>query len=617
MSKKKQEKIRKTASYNDENDFYNNKSFHRILLFTAALILYGWTYTFSYNLDDDYIPDILKTIENNFHGVPEIFKRWFANADYRPISVLSFWAERFIFNGLTPGTSHLINVFIYGILLIMIYEFILLTEISEDKRKLSAFALLSTLLFLVHPNHVSVVVNIKSRDNLLSMLFGILACIQLIKSYDLKQYLRIPLFLIFITLALLSKLDSIVFGIIPALVIFFFRDVNRKRILKIIISTGILLLISLSIRKLFISNLDESLHIYKMKPTDNPLLMNGSFTDKLSLATTSLFYYLKFLLIPFGYYFFYGHKEITLLPLFSITNISTVVFFTAVSLYCIFNYKKRMFIFSWLFFLLSILYALNFFIPISGAVSDRYNFIASLGFCMAFAKALEHLAPVTETRKLLTNKVILVILICYCLFTVNRTADWKDEFTLYEHDLPHIPNSLNAYRIAAGTYIYKALNEELKPDYNKALADSFILKGERYALTAMHIYDKSAEVWELLGLCSTYKKEYENALQRFSNCYKYDTTYLSGINYLGFAYWNVNKIDSALYYFNFVIEREPFYSYSARNMINMLIQQKRYKDVDSVITVLKNKFPGDTNLNNKIESMKINNSILFPAAVKP
>lgn len=617
MSKKKQEKTRKTASLINEYNFYNKKSFHHILLFTSAVLLYGWTYTFSYNLDDDYILDILKNIENNFFGIQEIFKRWFASADYRPISILSFWTERFFFNGLTPGVSHLINVIIYGILLIMIYDFILLTEISEDKKQLSSFALLSTLLFLVHPNHVSVVVNIKSRDNLLSMLFGIIACIQLIKTYDLRQYLRLPLFLIFITLGLLSKLDSIVFVIIPALVIFFFRDVNRKRILKIIISTGILLLISLSIRKLFISNLDESLYEYKMKPTDNPLLMNGSFTDKLSLAITSLFYYLKFLLIPFGYYFFYGYKEITLLPLFSITNICTVLFFTGVSLYCIYNYKKRMYIFSWLFFLFSILYALNFFIPISGIVSDRYNFIASLGFCMAFSKALTHVKLITETRKLFTNKIVLIILMCYCLFTINRTTDWKDEFTLYEHDLPHIPNSLNAYRIAAGSYIYKALNEELKPDYNKQLADSFIQKGELHALTAIGIYDKSAEVWELLGLCSTYKKEYENALQRFSNCYKFDTTYLSGINYLGFAYWNVNKIDSALYYFNYVIDRQPYYSYSARNMINMLLQQKRYKDADSVINVLKNKFPDDTNLSNKIESLKTTNSVLFPAIIKP
>ena len=613
MSKKKQEKTRKTASLINEYNFYNKKSFHHILLFTSAVLLYGWTYTFSYNLDDDYILDFLKDIENNFNGVQQIFSRWFASADYRPINILSFWMERFLFNGLTPGVSHLINVIIYGILLIMIYDFILLTEISEDKKKLFILALLSTFLFLVHPNHVSVVVNIKSRDNLLSMLFGIMASIQLIKSYDLKQYWRILLFQIFITIAILSKLDSLVFIVIPALVIFLFRDINRKQIIRVLFTTGFLLLISITILQVFISSLNESFHIYKMKLTDNPLIINDSFTDKLSLTLTSLFYYLKFLFIPFGYYFFYGYKEITLLPLFSITNIITIVFFTAISFFCVYNYQKRMFIFSWLFFLLSILYALNFFNAVSGIVSDRYNFIASLGFCIALAKSLEYLLPIIEIRKLFTNIFILLILISYSAFTITRTADWKDEFTLYEHDLPCIPNSLNAYRIAAATYIHKALEEELKQDYNKPLADSFILRGEQHALTALKIYNKSAEVWELLGLCSTYKKEYENALQRFSNCYKYDTTYLSGINYLGFAYWNVNKIDSALYYFNFVIEREPFYGYSARNMINMLIQQKRYKDVDSVITVLKNKFPTDTNLNNKIESIKMNNSVLLPA----
>ena len=74
MSKKKNP-ITTKSTMPSKLDFYYNKNIHYLILFSAAFILYGWTYTFKYNLDDDYILDFLKTIDTNINGVQTIFTR--------------------------------------------------------------------------------------------------------------------------------------------------------------------------------------------------------------------------------------------------------------------------------------------------------------------------------------------------------------------------------------------------------------------------------------------------------------------------------------------------------------------------------------------------------------
>jgi lipoprotein NlpI len=149
----------------------------------------------------------------------------------------------------------------------------------------------------------------------------------------------------------------------------------------------------------------------------------------------------------------------------------------------------------------------------------------------------------------------------------------------------------------------------MKTNYNKIMTDSFINKGERYAIAASKLYDKSSQVWELLGLCDLYRKNNQLALEKFKRCYAVDTTYLSGINYLGFTYWNLGNIDSAYYYFNFVINKEPYFNYSANNMINMLIKNNRRQEADSLLNVWKTRFPNDVKLQNKIQ--EVNASQLY------
>ncbi len=609
MNKKKNPILKETKIINPIN-FWDSNYFHYFILFVGCWLLYGWTKNFDFNLDDDYILYHLRTIDNTADGFFSLFSQWYAKSDYRPITMVSFWIERFLFNDISASTAHIINVLIFSILLIAIYKLIYISKFLKDDTQLKLLALFTALFFLVHPNHVSVVANIKSRDNLLSMLFGVLAAIQLIKLYDLKQYWRIIFFLVLITLALLSKLDAYSLIIFPALVILLFRDVDRKKIIKIAISTFVLFIIAFQIFNIFKSQLNYDYYHMTFSSSENPLYNNDTILNRISLAFTSIFYYLKFLIVPFDYHFYFGYNQIPLTPLFSFINILTFIvllFLFGISIY-LFS-KNKIYLFCLLFFGIAISYAINLITSIAGIVMDRYNFIASLSFCLFLATII--LTFKKDNLFSISNFFALILICIYVGFTVYRTSAWKDSFTLFDRDIPHLANSVNANRIAGGTYIHLALDEEMKPNYNKTLTDSFITKGERYAITASKVNDKSSQVWELIGLCDLYRKNNELALDKFKKCFAVDTSYLSGINYLGFTYWNLGNIDSAYYYFNFVINREPYFNYSANNMVNMLIKNNRKNEADSILSSLSKRFPNDERLSNKIKEVNSSKSTFF------
>ena len=166
---------------NEKNkEIWMNKKVHYLLFFLLAFLLYGWTYNFDYSVDDKFILSTIYNTENTFAGFVSLFKTWFAGADYRPISFVTFWIERYIAGVPNPHISHIVNVFLFACILCKVYDFIIVSRLYADSKTLVLLAILSCFIFAIHPNHVSVVANIKARDNLLSMLFGLFAAIQLI-----------------------------------------------------------------------------------------------------------------------------------------------------------------------------------------------------------------------------------------------------------------------------------------------------------------------------------------------------------------------------------------------------------------------------------------------------
>lgn len=575
-------------------------TFNKVALFICTLILYSQAFRFDYGIDDKLVLNSVINTDTNIKGFLFIFKSWFAGADYRPISILSFWLEKLFFGELSPVVSHTVNIFLYAFVITKIYDFIIISEFYKDEKSIKTLALLCGLIFLIHPNHVSIAANIKARDNLLSMLFGLFASIELIKYFDTRKIYRIIFFILLSTCALLSKLDAYALIAAPIFIVIFFRKINKKKIIYSFVVTLGLMLIAFIILQFLKSNLNESEYIFSMGFDENPLIGDDTFLNRISLSLTTLFYYIKFLVYPTGYYFFFGYNQIPLTGLFTLINISCIIILVVVTGLCLKVYlKNRIYLFSLLFFMISISYALNLYVLVAGIVMDKYNFIASLGFCIAIAALCIDFIS-TEFIKIIKHPLILSLIFIFTCLTVYRTKDWRNSFTLIEKDMPFLTQSVNANRMAAAAYINLALSEEMKTGYNRVYTDSMINKGERYAIAGLTIYDKVPDLWELRGLSDFYKKDFNQALQYFLKSKEVDSTYLSSINYIGYTYWALNKTDSAYNYFKYVIDREPVFNYSANNMINMLLQNNRKKEVDSLIIVFKKRFPDDKWLNKRI-----------------
>ena len=140
-----------------------------LLLAFIAVILYAGSYGHDYAYDDLAVLKENRFVQKGLGGIKDILNtQYFEGYDpntnaraYRPVSLIMYAVE-FEFFGLDPQINHLVNILLYPLTSIVLLLALL--------RMLTNFhwslAFVTTLLFVVHPVHVDVVANIKSRDEL-------------------------------------------------------------------------------------------------------------------------------------------------------------------------------------------------------------------------------------------------------------------------------------------------------------------------------------------------------------------------------------------------------------------------------------------------------------------
>lgn len=580
----------------------NNKdklSFMYLFIFLLAIAVYGWTYTFDFSMDDGYIRDIVNDINKNWTGIGSIFSQRLGD-DYRPISNLSFWLEDYIFGDLKPNISHLINTVLFAILSTLIFRFLLIMNLIEDKNKAIALALVTVILFVVHPMYVSVVANIKSRDNLLSMLFGILGAIQIVHFFNSYKKWRILSFLLFIIIANFAKRDAYFFLLFPLLYFLFFKNhlFNKKTLTRAFLYTIISCVIFFIIRSI-VSEYYIGKDIASFTYSDSPLTTNDSLINRISFSLTTMWYYLKFFIVPFGYHSYYGYNQIPLNSLFSPLNIISVIAYISILIFSIFKYKKqKLYLFSFLFYLLAIAYAANLVYIISGAISDRYNFIGSLGLCLFTATLIVEYSKTSNWKIILKPWFILLIIILIG-FNFYRAKDWKNSETLFLSDIKNGSQSAQVHQMLSSIY----LNEALFANISIEEKDKKMLEAVKYIDKGLEISQINPMLLENKGISLIYYTQPDSAKTYFRKALQVDSTINTNINHLGLCFRNENNLDSALYYFGIAMNKDAIFGYAANNYVEMLIKQQRLNSVDSVIKILNNRFPTDKYLKQKTEDL--------------
>ena len=200
---------------------YIENFLYLLFALSLAFLLYGNTIPNGYSLDDTYVTQNNPKVMKGLAGIPEIFTSRYVDEEgnsfgYRPVAMATFAIEYGLWGG-NPHLSHLINVLMYAIVLLLL--FLILRKIFKTTHVF--FLVCMVLLFAAHPIHTEAVASLKNRETLLSFLFGLVALHCFLKWMDSKRVSLIFAGTFCFIIAFLSKQDVITFAAIIPLALFY------------------------------------------------------------------------------------------------------------------------------------------------------------------------------------------------------------------------------------------------------------------------------------------------------------------------------------------------------------------------------------------------------------
>jgi tetratricopeptide (TPR) repeat protein len=507
-----------------------DKNRNLILLIVLIVVTVGLniiTVKNYYNLDDYNIAKNNPDFEQGIKAIPKIFVTQYSSDEdksfgYRPI-IRSSFAIEYQFFGKNPGISHLFNVALYLIIVILLFK--ILRRLLRDYNYLLPFII--TFLFAAHPIHTEVVASLKNRDELFMLLFGLLALGQAIRFADTRKNKHIYWAMGMFFLSALSKPTAAAFFFIIPLSLYFFTDLELKTVVRITVLITVIALVAAFGPFLYLPPNDRTLAML-----ENPLSVHGGFLNHIAYAGFSLYYYLRLLIFPHPLRYYYGYNLFPDINLANIRVILAIIVHLALLIYAIVKLRqKNILSFVILVYLTSIVLFTNLLKPVPGIIAERFLLVPSIAFCFAlgyfifrvfFHNPADKKLPPVKTVAILG--ITFLIFIPYAAKTIIRDRQWQTEYTLYSTDMPYLYDSFKGNDLYANE-VMKSVNRELAKPVN-------VLKFvEPQVKDAISHWKRAIEILPEAG------SPYRN---------------------LGIVYSRVYKnFDTAVYYFNKTLEREP------------------------------------------------------------
>jgi tetratricopeptide (TPR) repeat protein len=536
-----------------------------ILCALLAFVLYANTLGHDYTVDDGTVISNNTITKKGISALPEIFTTayragfWDRNEGlYRPLSVAMFAIEWELAPE-NPALGHWINVILYSLTAFML----LLTLAAVFREYSLLFPLTATLLFVVHPVHTEVVANIKSRDEILFLLFTIVSLFNLHRYLNNGKWLALLVAAVSYFLAFLSKESAITFiGVVPFF-IWFFHDKKPAEMARI---TAVFAAVGVVYMMMRYSVLGEFKGSPLLQLVNNSLLATDSGVDRFATAMYIMGKYLYLLVIPHPLAFDYSYNTIPVVSLSNMGALVSVVVYAAL-IWIAFKglIRKDPLSFFILFFFATISLVSNVLFLIESTMAERFLYMPSIGFVLAIAFIVlkqfrllkynggDRLASYFSVKPAFTVIMVLALTL-YSVKTISRNSDWKDNLTLLEKDVKTCPESARIrYAYGSALLIEKALKEE-NESVKQALLDKSIVQLEK----GVTILPNYAEAWNHLGIAYKEKKNFAAAVKAFEQArsfkeFKEADFYISA----GLAYGEMKMFDLAIADFTKAILIDP------------------------------------------------------------
>jgi tetratricopeptide (TPR) repeat protein len=526
------------SQYFEKNDKLTT-GFFLLIIITIGLLIYGRTSNFDYNLDDHLVKINNTPLHLEWNYIKHIFNKTYDTAEYRPISILSFYLETLIFKTQnSPKSSHIINTWLYIFICFQVFFYV--SHLLKAKQLPKQIAYVTTLLFLCHPIHSEVVANIKCRDNLLSLSLSLISLHLIIWSLvknRATQLIGLIVGLIIFFVALMAKRDSVfLIFIVPITIVF----LDREKIFLGIVSF-ISFLISFLVFEKHIFYRIVDMNVAEggfVRYTENPTFLISNYLELAIIGSKTFWLYMLKLIVPINYYYYYGFNQINISSNLNLVNFSLIIGTLLLAVWLLFFTRKYWLKYSFLFIAFSLLYCLNIIQPVAGIIALRYSFIASLGFSIGLAFLLYYNF---KSSKKISFLMITTILSFYLFISIQQTNKWATPLNLVEKDSPHLLKSHEAQRIAA--QIYLALADSID---DKTIKIDYLKKGLTHTKKANLVFAENPVIYAIQGLIHFNLSEYDSSAISFLKAFDLDTTNYDYLEYAGESYYLSKKHEIAI-----------------------------------------------------------------------
>lgn len=415
------------------------------LLLITLISLYPTLFNGWVNWDDPaYVLKNELIAELSIERLSALFTTLQVQGLYHPLTLLSLAIDHAFVED-QAWLYHAHNLILHLLNVLLVFKFI---ELVSSNR---VVALITALLFGIHPMHVESVAWISERKDVLYAFYFLLALISYLYYLNEKKG-RILLFLATLTFFVLSLLAKPMAVTLPIVLLLVDWLQKRKLGTQIVLEKLPFLLLSIVFGIVAIFAQQEGHALFEI----NDLQWNQT----VFIGTYGVFLYLVKLIVPFQMSAFHPYPE-TMgggLPWYIYTSVVPIL----ALIYLIWAkiLAKRHLLFSIGFFLICIAPVLQIISVGKAIISERYTYLPYIGLFYIVALTWQHYIFHKSKRSsyLQWPNIVLFLYISAMVWTTNnRSKVWENNITLWSDVMTKYPEDHMAYCNRASSYF--ALNQ--------------------------------------------------------------------------------------------------------------------------------------------------------------
>ena len=516
--------------------------FQILIVIATSAIVYLNTFGNGFVFDDNSL--ILRNHWiRDITFLPDIFTNnaWAFQAEssgnyYRPLMHVVYMLG-YAISGLQPWGYHLLNVLLYICTSVLVF---LLAEILfHDKAAASKgipIPLMAGVIFAVHPIHTEAVAWVAGIPDLSYSLFCLLSLYLYIKSENrFNRYYFVSVTAFFVGTLFKEPALSLIVFLIAYDLLLNKNKMGSSLLLKRHIPFFLAASAYLGIRYFVLSG--------SIVPERTGHAEYGLYDTVIIVST-----YIKQLVIPYKLQIVYSFR-----PVGSLFEPRMLVALFVIALVIAFYYlcfKRDKLAFFFLLIILTPLIPCLYVKAISGPslLAERYLYLPSAGYAVLLSMIISRVGSSKGTAVAVPAFLLLTAL--FSVGTINRNADWKDDYSMWSDAVKKSPDNATAHDNLGAEY-------EKKGQYELAEAEF---------LAALKGYPIEVDAYKNLGITYKTMGRLDESIAAFSEYLRVKPNDANAHNDLGTVYIKKDDLERAKEHFQAAARLNPSKTIFRRNL---------------------------------------------------